>query len=314
MSAEQLSFLPAVPAKPASSPTAELTARSPLHRTLRAFHEHMVAQEMSPNTIRAFDSDLRLLARYLGSRTVIGQIGGTELEAFLKYLRYERGVPCKMKSWARRLTTLKVFFAWLAEEEVIPKDPAAAIVHHPVTTPLPQALSPAEVTQLLGATSQWRHDAQKPDARSHLLVTLLLSTGIKKSECMNLALADIDAHSTPPAVLVRYESIRQRFKERKLRLPADFPSILAEYLRQYQPSDKLFPCTARNLEYVLDEASKRAGLPPRRVSFEALRYTCAVRDLREGMDEDILRRKLGLSHITWADTLEKLKKLTAPAL
>jgi site-specific recombinase XerD len=77
---------------------------------------------------------------------------------------------------------------------------------------------------------------------------------------------------------------------------------------------KLFPCTARNLEYVLDEASKRAGLTPRRVSFEALRYTCAVRDLREGMDEDALRRKLGLSHITWADTLEKLKKLTAPAL
>jgi hypothetical protein len=32
------------------------------------------------------------------------------------------------------------------------------------------------------------------------------------------------------------------------------------------------------------------------------------------MDEDVLRRKLGLSHITWADTLEKLKKLTAPAL
>jgi integrase/recombinase XerD len=312
--AEQLSFLPTVRAEPASGPAAGLTARSPLHRALKAFHDHMVEQDLSPNTIKAFDSDLRLLARYLGPRTVIGPIGSTELEGFLKYLRYDRGVPCKMKSWARRLTTLKVFFAWLTDEKVIAKDPAASIVHHRVTTPLPQVLSDAEVTQLLTATNLWRHDGQKPDARPHLLVTLLLSTGIKKSECMNLALTDIHAESATPALLVRYESIRQRFKERKLRLAPEFPAILSEYLQQYKPNDKLFPCTARNLEYVLDEASRRAELPPRRMSFEALRYTCAVRDLREGMDEDVLRRKLGLSHITWADTLEKLKKLTAPAL
>lgn len=315
MSAEQLSFLPTVPPEPASGLAAELTARSPLHRALKAFHNHMVEQELSPNTIKAFDSDLRLLARYLGPRTVIGHIGKTELEAFLKYLRFEREVPCKMKSWARRLTTLKVFFGWLAEEKVIPKDPAASLVHRRVTTPLPQVLSEAEVADLLAATNRWRHDAEKPDARSHLLVTLLLSTGIKKSECMNLAPTDIDA-SEPgaPTLFVRYERIRQRFKERKLRLPPEFPAILSEYVQQYQPTAKLFPCTARNLEYVLDEASKRAGLPPRRLSFETLRYTCAVRDLRQGMDEDVLRRKLGLSRITWADTLERLKKLTAPAL
>jgi len=313
VSAEQLSFLPTPPAEPSAHPVAELNGRAPLHRVLEAFHAHMVEQELSPNTIRSFDSDLRLLARYLGPRTVIGTIGSKELEGFLKYLRTERRVPCKVKSWARRLTTLKVLFAWLAEEKVILHDPAAGLVHQRVTTPLPHVLSDAEVAQLLAATSQWRHDAEKPDARPHLLVTLLLSTGIKKSECMNLAPTDING-SDAPALFVRYESIRQRFKERKLRLPPEFSATLAQYLQQYQPVLKLFPCTARNLEYVLDDASKRAGLPPRRVSFETLRYTCAVRDLRGGMGEDHLRQKLGLSHITWADTLEKLKKLVAPAL
>jgi len=315
VSAEQLSFLPTEPAEPATSPAAGLTARTSLHRALGAFHAHMEEQDLSINTIKAFDSDLRLLARYIGARTVIGGIGTKELDAFLKYLRSERGVPCNMKSWARRLTTLKVFFAWLAEEKVIPKDPAAPLVHHPVTTPLPQVLSEAEVNQLLAATGQWRHDPEKRDARAHLLVTLLLSTGIKKSECMNIAPTDIDvSQHDNPTLLVRYESIRQRFKERKLRLPPELPPILAEYREQYHPTIRLFPCTARNLEYVLDEAAKRAGLPGRRVSFETLRYTCAVRDLRGGMDEDSLRRKMGLSHITWADTLDKLKRLTAPAL
>lgn len=313
MSSKQL---PLFPQSGAGADTlGRLTARSSLRRAMQAFHQHMLEEELSPNTIKAFDSDLRLLASYLGPRTVIGHIGSANLEAFLKYLRYERGVPCNIKSLARRLTTLKVFFGWLAEEGIIAKDPAAPLVHHPVSTPLPQVLSDREVTQLLEATHQWRSDPKRPDARPHLLVTLLLSTGIKKSECMNLALSDIDvSDGAVPSVFIRYDSVRQRFKERRLRLPAEFFAVLSEYLTQYQPRAKLFECTARNLEYVLDEASRRAGLPARRLSFETLRYTCAVRDLSSGMEEDLLRRKLGLSHISWEDTLAKLKRFTAPPL
>jgi len=291
-----------------------LTARSPLHKALTAFHTHMQDTGFSIYTIKAFDSDLRLLARFVGHEIPIGDISSNQLEAFLKYLRSGRGVPCKPKSLARRLTTLKVFFSWLANEEVISVDPAAPLVHRRVTTPLPRVLSEQEVAKLLSTTEQWRRDAERPDARPHLLLTLLLSTGIKKGECMNIALADIDASASAPSVFIRYESTRYRYKERKLRLPSQFPAILHEYLAQYKPQTKLFECTARNLEYVLRECAKRANLPPQKLSFETLRWTCAVRDFKAGMDPDALRRKLGLSHITWAETVEKLKKLTAPAL
>jgi integrase/recombinase XerD len=146
-------------------------------------------------------------------------------------------------------------------------------------------------------------------------VNLLLDTGAKKGECVSIELADLDTADAQAAVVwIRYESPRQRFKERKLRLSPTFVATLPQYLAQYQPKRKLFECTARNLEYVLDECSKRAGLPTRILSFEVLRWTCAVRDLKAGMDQDLLRRKLGLSHITWAETAEKLKQLTAPAL
>jgi len=307
-------FTSAAPERKTTPPPA-LMASSPLPEALQAFHAHMLAQDFSAYTIKAFDSDLRLLTRFLGPKTAIGNVSSSQLEHFLNFLRYERGVPCKLKSLARRLTTLKVFFSWLAEEAVIPIDPAAPLIHHRVTTPLPHVLSDQEIAQLLAATEKWRYDRQKADARPHLLVTLLLSTGIKKGESMSIALTDIDtSEQNAPTVFIRHESIRQRYKERKLRLPIQFPAVLREYLAQYKPKAKLFECTARNLEYVLDECAKRAGLPPRTVSFEVLRWTSAVRDLREGMDEDALRRKLGLSHITWAETLEKLKKLTAPAL
>ena len=314
MPTEQLELLP-LSEKRRDEATSALTVNSSLHKAVEAFHAHMLRQDLSQHTIRAFDSDLRLLTSFVGQRTPISHISSDRLEAFLKYLRYERGVPCKLKSLARRLTTLKVFFGWLSREGAIPTDPAAPLVHHRATTPLPHVLSEQETDALLEVTNRLRTDVETRDARPHLLVTLLLSTGIKKGECMNIALTDIDT-SDPNAALVfiRYESVKQRYKERKLRLSPPFAMVLPEYLAQYKPDDKLFECTARNLEYVLDHCSVQAGLPARALSFETLRWTCAVRNLKEGMDEDALRRKLGLSHITWAETLDKLRRLIQPAL
>jgi site-specific recombinase XerD len=313
--AQQLELFPAPQSEDKTKEGRALTANSTLHRALEAYHARMQNQDLSIHTIRAFDSDLRLLARFLGARKLIGDISSTQLQDFLKYLQYERGVPCKPKSLARRLTTLKVFFSWLAAEGAIPTDPAASLVHRRVTTPLPHVLSEHAIAQLLAATANWQRHSDNPDARPHLLITLLLNTGIKKGECMSIALTDIDVSNPKTAsVFIRYESIKQRHKERKLRLPAQFCAVLPEYLSQYTPGVKLFECTARNLEYVLDECEKRAGLPGRTVSFEVLRWTCAVRDLKQGMNEDALRRKLGLSHITWTETLEKLRRLTEPAL
>jgi integrase/recombinase XerD len=311
---EQLSFLP--PQEPRDEPpSAVLSARSSLRRAVEAFHDSMLFQERSPNTIRSFDSDLRLLLDYLGPRTVVGHIRHAQLDAFVRYLRLERGVPCGAKSLARRITTLKVFFGWLVATDVVSSDPAAALAHPHITTPLPQVLSGYEVERLLAATDKARSDPTRPDARALLLVTLILSTGIKQSECMNLAPFDIDPSDVgSPTVFIHYASVRQRFKERRLRLPAEFSAILEEYRAQYQPATTLFGCTARNLEYVLDQAARHAGLPTRRVSFEVLRYTCALRDLRSGMATDDLRRKLGLSPITWVETLDKLERLATPAL
>ena len=50
------------------------------------------------------------------------------------------------------------------------------------------------------------------------------------------------------------------------------------------------------------------------VSFEQLRWTCAVRDYRNGMPPERLREKLGLSLISWRETLPKIQKLARPAL
>jgi integrase len=155
---------------------------------------------------------------------------------------------------------------------------------------------------------------EKADPRPHLLVTLLLHTGIKKQECMGIRLWHIDT-SRPdgPVVHIRYDSSRQQHKERRLRLRPEWARTLALYRKVYQPQEYLFPCTARNLEYVLAHVATQAGLDDG-LSFEMLRWTCAVRDWQARMEPDRLRRKLGLSQMSWQETEPKLVRLSEPAL
>jgi site-specific recombinase XerD len=300
------------PAKMKDGPVL-LTAGTPLHAALGGFREHMARRDFTENTIKSFLYDLNILGQFVGASRPVGSISTKDLKDFVEWLLHGRGVPCNQKSLARRITSLKVFFAWLAEAQILPSDPAAPLVQKPVTTPLPDILFDDQVQQLLATTSELRH-SDKPDARPHLLVTLVLATGIKKSECMALVLNHFDLSDlAAPAVWIRYHDARHLHKERKLMLSADWPRVLEEYKAQYEVKDQLFSCTARNLEYVLRDVSQLAGLP-KQVSFEMLRWTCAVRDTRGGMSAEQLRHKLGLSKITWEETREKLARLAAHAL
>lgn len=285
-----------------------LTAQTPLRQAIAAFQGYMRARDFSPYTIRCFNSDLHILEEYVGAERAIGDIGTRDLNEFVHWLVSGRGEPCSPKSLSRRITTLKVFFNWLAESGVLPKDPAAPVIHRPVLTPPPRVLTDEEVALVLEVIESLRR-GDPPDPRPHLLVTLLLHTGIKKGECMNIALDHIDlSDPARPTLWIRYTSPRRKHKERRVPLPSDWPTILAEYRARYEVQDRLFPWTERNLEYVLSEIAEQAGIPDG-LSFETLRWTCAVRDYRSGMSSEALRQKLGLTRISWREVEPKLAKL-----
>jgi site-specific recombinase XerD len=296
-----------------SAPSPSLTPSSSLSTAMEGFHSYMIKRGFTENTIKAFLADLRLLGKYAGLDRPVGEIGTEDLNNYLAYLRYERGVPCTPKSYARRLTTLKVFFGWLTEDGVLPADPAASIAHQSAKSPLPEILYDGQVEQLLAATRASMTDEKASDARPHLLVTLLLHTGLKKNECMSIKLRHIDTSDpAKPVFHVRYDDPKKRHKERKLSLPQEFTPTLQQYMEEYKPQEYLFECTARNLEYVLTAAAELAGLED--ISFEGLRMTCAVRDYKAGMPSDKLRKKLGLTIITWRDKERQIQSLASAPL
>ena len=298
--------------KPKTSSTA-LTARSSLRTAMEAFQPHMQQRDLSAHTVQAFSSDLQILGQFVGLGRAVGEISTTDLNNFTNWLVSGRGIPCSPKSLARRITTLKVFFGWLTETGVLKEDPAAPIVHKPVKPPLPRVLSDTEVENVLAVTQAMRSGMHR-DARPHLLVTLILHTGIKKGECMSIVPNHIDlSDPAQPVLWIRYADPRRRHKERRLTLPAWWPAVLLEYSAQYEPQDRLFACTARNLEYVLRDVADQAGLR-HGLSFEMLRWTCAVRDYKSGMSPDRMRQKLGLSKASRNDTVHKLTRLAGEPL
>lgn len=294
-----------------------LDAETSLEDSIPYYTQHMQYEGFAENTIKAFVSDLRILGEWAGMDAPVGNFATKDLQDFLHWMLHERGVPCSPKTYARRVTTLKVFFRWLYDNGVLRRDPADPIIHEPVSSPLPVILYDEEIGRLLAATDALRLDPESPDTRPHLLVNLLLQTGIKKGEAMSLTPSSVDASDPDyPILWIRYDNPRQRYKERKLNMAADILPILDEYFDQYEDEiaekETIFTCTARNLEYILRDVSKAAGLD-KKVSFEMLRWTSAVQDYLRGVNDETLRQKMGLSRISWRETGAKIGRLAEEA-
>ncbi len=310
MSLNDLRQIPLFPNQPQSPD--DLWRGTLFKHTLELFAAHLVKEGKSEHTVKAFLSDLHLFGEFgHNEKQAIGGFSTQDLEAFMHWLEYGRGVPCSRKSYARRVTTLKVFFKWLHGLGAILNDPAAALLQRSGQAPLSEALTPAQIQAVLYACRTMRYrKTTEQDYRPELLLRLLLDTGIKKNETMALTPQHIK-HDKPqePLLEVRFKS-RNVYKERNIPLDPDWLTLLNLYMQQYEPRDTIFNCTARNLEYVLSDIGEIAGLDFK-LSFEILRWTCAVRDFRAGMDENDIREKLGLSEISWYETGQKIHKLAA---
>ena len=288
--------------------TVHISAQTPLMPAINGWELYLVDQGRSPYTVKAFMSDVRLMAQYFPPDRTVGAITTKDLTNFLYWMENDRGVPCSPKTLARRITSLKSFFRWLHQYGAIMVDPAEKLIQRSVLSPLPQVLTPAEQEAAMLAADRYRRKS-KPDARPYALLYLLLTTGIKKSECLGIHLnhLDLDAPSGP-ILFIRYASPANRYKERKLPLAEDWIPAYQEYVSQYNPADQLFPWSPRRLEYLLEDVGEDAGLE-KHLSFDMCRWTFALNEFRRGEETEKIRQNLGVSKIQWREVNLKLRQL-----
>lgn len=297
-----------MPTEPTPLSTAHIVPQTPLPPAIRAWEIYLQDQGRSIYTIKAFKGDLDLLSSYLPADKTLGTITTNDLNHFLQWLQKARGVPCSPKSLARRITSIKSFFRWLHQAGVLVIDPAEKVIQQSVISPLPVVLTQQESQRVLEVANAYRA-AKKPDARPYTLLALILSTGIKKGECLGLALNHIDLEAqNGPILFIRYASPSSRYKERKLALTTDWIESYKEYLEQYRPPEQVFPWSPRRLEYLLEDIGKEAGLD-KHLSFDMCRWTCALDSWEEGVEPDKIRQNLGISKIQWREINMKLRQL-----
>jgi site-specific recombinase XerD len=291
---------------------AHISAQTPLSPTINAWEMYLNDQGRSPYTVKAFISDARLMTQFFPPDRSIGAITTNDLNNFLGWMENDRGVPCSPKTLARRITSVKSFYRWLHQYGVLMVDPAERVLQKSVLSPIPDVLSVSEQESILLAADRYRRKG-KPDTRPYALLYLLLTTGIKKSECLGIHLNHIDLESpVGPIVFVRYASPANRYKERKLNLAEDWIPAYQEYLTQYSPVDQLFPWSPRRLEYLLEDIGEDAGLT-KHLSFDMCRWTYALNEYMRGVDTDKIRQNMGVSKIQWREINMKLRQLAGKA-
>ncbi|MDE3230087.1 MAG: tyrosine-type recombinase/integrase [Chloroflexota bacterium] len=298
----------AIPVKQPRSAVVEIpppTGATALGACALPYQDYLRRTDHTHATIICFLSDLRMLTEFLGYQTLARAVTQERLGAWLEHLRHGREARPAPKTMARRVTFLKNFFGWLREIGALERDPTERIILSRPAPPLPELLHEDEVTRL--------ETAAATDVRCHALVTLILSTGLKKEEVMALTLSRVDLSDPErPAIEVRFPGQAKRWRERRMELPAAWTDIYQRYLQRWQPRERVFECTDRNLNYVLAGAVRRAGIE-KRVTLQLLRDIYAARQLRAGVALETLRERLGLSEEAWYETAEKYRKLAFPA-
>ena len=136
------------------------------------------------NTQQAYLHDLKIFCAFLDEAGIdLLQVRRTHLDVFSRVHEQYTDSPALV---ARRLAAISAFYRFLLLDEVIEKSPADYI-RRPAIDPdftATQALTQREALRLLDA-------AAEHSLRSQTLVDLLLSTGLRISEALNIRESDI---------------------------------------------------------------------------------------------------------------------------
>jgi integrase/recombinase XerD len=265
---------------------------APADPSVEAFLEMLAAERgAARNTLAAYASDLADFAGVVAPRRP-AEASPDDIAAYLARLSAAGLSP---RTAARRLSALRQFFRFLAQEGLRADDPTLLSVSPKLPASLPKALTEAEVAALVeGAASL--PPPQGP--RAAALVELLYASGLRASECVSLPASALRAEGL--MVAVRGKGGRERLVPIPPRVRA-----AAEAARGAKDGSRfLFPSraasghlTRQGLALLLKQAALAAGLDPARVSPHVLRHSFASHLLARGADLRSLQLLLGHADI-----------------
>jgi integrase/recombinase XerC len=274
-----------------------------------AFLEHLRRRNVSPETQRAYASDLLQMGEILG-RPDAASLDPLALRRFLAKLR-DGGL--KKSSIARKLACARSLCRFLHREGVLSENPGSSVRTPRPERRLPGCLSESEIEAFLSGPRGTSRAAK----RDRAILETFYSTGCRISELAALSRTDLDAASGV---------VRLKGKGRKERLAAlGGPALRAvkSCLEAWPGADALFPnksgrrLSVRGVRRVVEKWARRAGIA-RRITPHTLRHSFATHMLDRGADLRSVQELLGHSNLATTQiytqvTTAKMKEIYGKA-
>lgn len=220
------------------------------------------------------------------------------------FVEHEQNRDLKISSVRNHLRSVYTFVNFLVEQEILPP----AIIYKKIRLKLPELLPrsiPSEdVDALLAAINKIRDRA---------LILLLLRTGMRIGELLNVKVTDI---ILPERKILLYVG-EKNYQGRVVYYSEDAERALQEWLhtRDTQKEYLFYSPSRETLSYVaawmvMKKILERAGLSHRRYSLHCLRHTFATDMLNAGLRLEALQKLLGHQSIEITLRYAKLSNTT----
>jgi len=249
-------------------------------------------------TILAYGKDIEQLSSFLSAQGKEHLLQATQedLEAFLKSLQKNNYT---LKSVSRKLNSLKTFYRFLRESNLVNEDSSLRIAHPKYEVKPPRILSRMEYRAL--------RDACRDDIRISAVVELLLQTGMRIGELANLELDDL---KNEEIYIKAYES----HQARTVPLNKAAKQALDRYLgeRVKTGSKALFvtktgrPLLIRNIRTAIDRYFRLGGIKDAKVN--DLRHTFIAQHLIAGTPLTTISKLVGHKRLSTTEKYLELVK------
>lgn len=221
------------------------------------------------------------------------------------YVQFEQDRGLKTQSVVNHLRAIYAFINFLIDQGVLPYKTMQPKIKIKLPEALPRAIPSEDVQRLLEAITT---------ARDRALILLLLRTGMRIGELLEVKVSDINLAERKILIYVG----EKNFQGRAVYYNEDAAQALQHWLKERDThSDYLFPGRSGSgtISYVtawgvMKRALDRVGLSDRGYSLHNLRHTFATDMLNAGMRLEVLQQILGHQEIDMTMRYAKMTDLT----
>jgi site-specific recombinase XerD len=192
------------------------------------FRRYLDCHDFSTNSRRAYTQDVRKFAAWFSGANrepfTLRRVTTRDVTDFRDYLRRNKGQAVATVN--RCLVTLRRFFGWLTEQEHLSANPGKKVKELRRVQLAPKGLDRSQVRRLL------REIELRQDIRAGAIFSLLLYTGCRVSDLVNLELSDLMLNERSGTVVFRFGKGN---KQRSVPLPLPARHALQAYLEARPP-------------------------------------------------------------------------------